>query len=154
LTEVRCATDPECIDATQVSVEVRCPVGPDGLGAASPDDTPFLGRSSKRGRDLIFTSRSTLAWPSSATVDVVRGDLDVLRAGGAVQGTLIACLLDNEPDANELTDRMLPRPRNGLFYLARSADKCNLAAGGSYGGVGEAQDRDAAIAGDPIRCPD
>jgi hypothetical protein len=61
-----------------------------------------------------------LTWDIPAPVDVLRGDLDALRAnGGDFQGTVIACEATDMPVWTQVIDE--PAPGNGFYYLAREA---------------------------------
>ena len=105
-------------------------------------------------RHLRFVTLDRLTWATSATVDVLRGDLATLRANGGFNGIgeISECLADNAIDAVEATASAVPASGATYFYLARSADHCNAKAGGSWGQVGEAATRDPGINGEAGAC--
>jgi len=154
LVEVRCSTAPECLDVATALIDVDCPVGPLGLGVGSSSETAFLGDNRRGTREIRFGESGLLFWPTAATVDLIRGDLDKLRATRSLAETVDACLLDNATDAISTVTSDTPSPGTGYYYLVRSAGKCNFVAGGSYGEVGESVARDPQIDLDPDRCPE
>ncbi len=102
-----------------------------------------------------------VSWDAPAAVDLVRGDLDALRAsGGDFQGTVVACENDSFYEvsyAGTPTDPDLV-PGKGFYYLAREAGP-NYACSSSWGTEspselpGAGGDRDADLALDPQTCP-
>ena len=155
LVGVRCGSEPTCDDYTSIPIEVGCPTGPSGLGTGSSSGTSFLGRTPLSLRSLRFVDKISFLWASSATVDVVRGDLGLLRGnfGFAGSGSITACLVENGLHTRGGVDLSLPPlPGNAWFYLARSAEQCNQKAGGSWGQVGEASSRDVGINNEANSC--
>lgn len=85
---------------------------------------------------------------------MIRGNLFGLRAaGGDFTASVDACELDNGVLADSAVTIASPAPGEGFYFLNRSAENCNLKAGGSYGEVGEVGNRNLTIANDPDRCP-
>lgn len=143
----RCATAPDCNDEFAFTVSVDCPTGAAGLGVSS-DIVTFLGRNPSDRRAILADNAGNWFWASDATVDVLRGDLFALRAGGSFVSTSATCIMDNGvpfPPAsgaagtqtNSVNDTTNPGPGEGLYYLAASAPNCNVQAQAGYGNVGE-----------------
>ena len=61
-------------------------------------------------------------------------------------------MVDNAQRVREVAVPGEPALGSAWFYLARSAESCNLKAGGSWGQVGEANGRDGGIAEEGAAC--
>ncbi len=151
LVEARCSSEPDCDGVAGVRVETECPVGDDGL-VAGPGDQTFLATLPGRQRLLTFARSDELTWAEGIPIDVVHGDLNLLRAQHGLSGTVEGCTTDDDISGSAIVTPLLPG--QARYYLARSAEKCNQRAGGSWGGVGETGDRDAPLAADEALCPD
>jgi hypothetical protein len=136
--EVRCSSQVSCADRADVLVPVPCVA-------------PLFST-------LRFLFKGFLTWEVPAPVDVLRGDLDALRAsGGDFQGTVIACdANDRDFDYTRVADE--PAPGSGFYYLAREAGPTYV-CGRSWGTGSPAElpgaggDRDADLVLDPNTCP-
>jgi hypothetical protein len=137
--EAQCSSQRTCADRADIVVTVPC--------------APPLFNT------LRFTlSKWYLTWDVPAPVDVLRGDLDALRAnGGNFQGTVIAC---SRPCCGMIAYAGDDEPPlgSGFYYLAREAGP-TYACGPSWGTGSPAElpgaggDRDADLALDPNQCP-
>jgi len=144
--EVRCSALTSCQNSATTSVTVNCPSTGNAV-AAFP-------------QTIRFNDKNTVAWTSSALVDVIRGDLIQLRTNvGQYNGTVDTCL-GNNVTAASAADATTPAVNGGKYYLVRGAGAsafCN--AGNSWKeGVlsekpGAGGDRDADIVLDPDACP-
>ncbi len=134
--EMRCSSLPSCGASTSTLVTVPCP----STGTAR---TPF-------GQAIAFASKAQLSWAFAAPVDVIRGDLAALRAGGGqFTGTVDACLV-NDVTASSVNDATAPAAGAGKYYLVRGAGPTGFCNATASWGTG---DRDADLAADPNTCP-
>ena len=62
--------------------------------------------------------------PAGELVDVVRGDLQLLRATGDFAASALACLANNDPSSLH-SDLALPPAGGGFYYLLRGHLLCN-----------------------------
>src|SRR6185436_4144001 len=107
-----------------------------------------------------FASKIQFAWPAAEPVDVIRGDLGLLRSsGGQFNGTVEACL-GNDVSVSSVMDAILPASGAGKYYLVRGAGPspyCNATPSWKTGVAAEKPgaggDRDADIALDSDSCP-
>ena len=140
---VRCSSAPSvCLGAAVSTVVVDCPSNIAFKGA----DDPMVESIRLEG------DRQTISWATEQFVDVIRGNLDLLRSTGGFDGTVETCVLDNVA-ADQAIDAEMPIARN-LYYLARGrtlTQSCNEIGG--WGSGGDAVDRDAEINAAANTCP-
>jgi hypothetical protein len=144
--QVRCSALVSCQSSATTTVTVNCPTTGNAVA-------PFA-------QSIGFSNKTTVAWTSSALVDVIRGNLNTLRAnGGQFNGTVDACL-GNNVTVSSVADATVPALNGVNYYLVRGAGPsafCN--AGNSWKtGVaaekpGVGGDRDADIVLDASTCP-
>ncbi len=146
--EVRCSSDTLCEGFADETLNITCP---DSTGTGSfkstvrlvKDNVVDAGAGSK-------TVTITANWASSVKVQAVNGDLDALLGTGTYTGTVIGCLKNlSDPATTTFSDTNTIAPGNGIYYVVRG----NLCNNFSYGGEGEAVDRDAQIDADGNACP-
>jgi hypothetical protein len=107
------------------------------------------------GSPVLTVSSPGLSWSASATAtgyDVVRGSLNVLRAGsGDFSAAVDQCLLDDGA-ATSLSVPDLPADGEGLFFIVRPV---NCGGAGTYdsGAPPQAASRDAGIQASAEACP-
>jgi hypothetical protein len=97
----------------------------------------------------------TVNWTSTASVDLVRGNLAALRAsGGDYTGTVSSCLANNLT-ASGVADGSNPGAGGATYFLVRPtvAAFCNQTPGYTTNHPREAPGRDAEIAADANACP-
>ena len=136
--EVQCASQRTCADRADVWATVPCVA-------------PLFST-------LRFDFNWWLTWDVPAGVEVLRGNLDALRAnGGDFQGTVIVCEVNGSSYWGAWVGDE-PAPGNGFYYLAREAGP-TYRCGPSWGTGSPAElpgaggDRDADLALDPNQCP-
>jgi hypothetical protein len=142
-------------------VDVRCSTRPACAASATPvlvgvDFEPIPFPSTLR-----FDSSTVLSWGVHAQVDILRGDLHALRAGGGdFNGTVDPCLR-NDFVGSSLSNIGAPLPGEAKYFLVRehhccdtgcSADSYSTTAAAEMPGAGG--DRDDDIALDPDHCLD
>lgn len=117
------------------------------FGCASPAVTPELTLEQTAGETRISWS----APPLVPAYDVVRGDLESLRAtGGDFSASTVECMENNDSDTVAVHPGT-PPSGGGFWFLARAVS-CDP---GTYdsGGPAQAESRDAAIAASAEACP-
>jgi hypothetical protein len=123
----------------------------DGTLDESPVAPP--GRTAGLSYD---SNRVDLHWtptPGGASYDVIKGDLQSLRASsGDFTTSLLACLEDNSVDASSSDTSVPPGPGAGYYYLVRTYG-CGLAGTYDSGEPSQAGSRDAEIAASGLSCP-
>ena len=97
-----------------------------------------------------------MTWDAPWAVDVLRGDLDAMRASeGDFQGTVLSCYNTSSELSQPFQN---PDPGKGFYYLVREAGPI-YACSSSWGTGSPAElpgaggDRDADLALDPNACP-
>ena len=118
-------------------------------------DSPYDTSEAAEEIPFLSVDSRSLFWSMVADAvgyDVVYGDLQQLASSGgdfALAGT--SCLGDDLPDLT-LPLSLLPRERQGYWFLVRAV---RTKSNGTYdsGGAGQAAPRDAGIAGSPLACP-
>jgi hypothetical protein len=137
---VRCSTARSCRNATTLTVFVSCPST--GVG-----NVTFT-------QSVKFSTKTTLSWPTSQSVDVLRGNLSQVRSGATFTGSVQACLLNNVA-TNSVTDASTPVVGGATYYLVGSAARtyCNDVLSWSSGSPKERAGRDSSLAADPNTCP-
>jgi hypothetical protein len=144
--EVRCSSLPSCLASTTALVTVPCP-------STGNVKVPF-------SQAIGFATKTQVSWGALTQVDVIRGNLGVLRSGGGqFNGTVEACL-GNDLSASSVSDATVPAPGAGKYYLVRGAGPSPYCiAGHSWRtGVpaekpGAGGDRDTDIPLDADACP-
>jgi hypothetical protein len=97
----------------------------------------------------------TVNWASTASVDLVRGNLAALRASaGNYTGTVSSCLANNLT-ANGVADGSNPGAGGATYFLVRPtvAPFCNQTPGYTTNHPKEAPGRDTEIGADGNACP-
>ncbi|HEX5042697.1 MAG TPA: hypothetical protein VFV75_07310, partial [Candidatus Polarisedimenticolaceae bacterium] len=148
--DVRCSTRPACGASTTavVMVDPACPV---------ISVFPYT---------LGFDSNSVLSWGAPALVELVRGDLHALRAGGGDFAVTIEDVFGS--GGSSFVDDFLPNPApgEGKYYLARGgrrhrpSDDCtnhswSTGSAAEVPGAGGNRDQDigSIVGSDPEPCP-
>jgi hypothetical protein len=142
--EVRCSSAPDtCNGATTETVTVECPSHVAFKGADEPMTEQVRFRADK----------STIEWATVQFVDVIRGNLDALRAAGNFTSSVEACIA-NDQNVDSVAASASPTGSN-LYYLVRGRSlqltACNEIGGYTTGS--DAVDRDAQLAAAPVICP-
>ena len=117
------------------------------FGCAAPAATPELVLEQTGGETQI----SWTALPLVPAYDVVRGDLELLRAtGGDFSSSTVECMADNDSDT--IVVHPGTPPSGGGFWFLTRAVSCD---GGTYdsGGPAQVEPRDAEIAASADSCP-
>jgi hypothetical protein len=144
--------------------------GPDGGGASSesteilatppcllPSYSGSLGASKNGSGDAVWS------WTSggASTFDLVRGDLDTLRATGGDFGAALdalpvgenACLVNNASSLSVADPYGAPAPESGVFTILRAVTTACPAEGTLDDGGAQVGSRDAEVAASPRACP-
>lgn len=98
---------------------------------------------------------TTLAWQpvtDAAAYDLVRGDLDQLRATGDLGGSVLACVADDAATSSA-SDSSSPPPGGGFWYLARAVNASGFGGSWDSGGAGQVASRDFALEQSAMGCP-
>ena len=117
------------------------------FGCASPAATPELVLEQNAG----VTRISWTALPLVPAYDVIRGDLELLRAtGGDFSASTVECMADNDSDT--IVVHPGTPPSGGGFWFLTRAVSCDR---GTYdsGGPAQYEQRDAEIAASAAACP-
>jgi hypothetical protein len=96
----------------------------------------------------------TLEWtavPDASGYDVIRGDLQTLREGGAFWDSVESCLADNQVDRLSADD-IDSGSSAWTFWLVRAVN-CGSAGSWNSGGSGQSGDRNPQINPEPLSCP-
>jgi hypothetical protein len=137
---VRCSTATSCSGSAVLNVALTC---------------PSTGTAKAAFNQTILVDDAGVSWPTTATVDVVRGNLVALRSsGGNYTGTVSTCLANNVT-ATGIVDGSSPGPGGATYYLVRPtvAAFCNQTPGYTTNHPREAAGRDAEIAASGNACP-
>ncbi len=106
--------------------------------------------------DLVFeANRQTMGWtgvPLAERYDVVKGDLETLRASGGDYTSALSSCLENDGADALADDASAPAPAGGFFYLVRAQAACKSGTFNSEP-PGQVGDRDPKIAASPFACP-
>jgi hypothetical protein len=113
--EVRCATDPLCVDHTCINA---------GHRTANPDARDFI-----TGLGFLDDQKSDFAWdafPDSDTYDTVKGDLDALiGADGDFSASSPTCLEADGTDTQSSDGANPPDVSGqGFYYIVRGSTEC------------------------------
>lgn len=104
----------------------------------------------------IGADTERLSWEpldGAAFYDVVRGDLQQLKAtGGRFDAALVGCLAD-DTGMPTVRDEEIPAAGGGTFYVVRGVTAGAFAGSYESGGPGQVNPRDAPIAAAPVACP-
>jgi len=115
---------------------------------AAPSVSAAIGVS-KSGASTVVTWASV---PDATAYDVLRGDLNALRAtSGDFTSATERCLAD-DAEGNGWFDEDPPASGHGSWYLVRGVN-CNGAASYDSGAPSQTSARDAEIAASPNACP-
>jgi len=117
------------------------------FGCASPTATPEIVLEQTAGETRI----SWTALPLLPAYDVIRGDLELLRAtAGDFSASTVECMADNDSQTI-VVHPGTPPSGSGFWFLARAVS-CD---GGTYdsGGTAQFEPRDAEIAASAAACP-
>jgi hypothetical protein len=117
------------------------------FGCAAPTATPELLLGQVGGETRISWIALTLV----PAYDVIRGDLELLRAtGGDFSASTVECMADNGSDTI-VVHTETPSSGGGFWFLARAVS----CGSGTYdsGGPAQVQPRDAEIAASADACP-
>ncbi len=155
--EVRCSSAPSCgaslVPATAtVLVAVACPSSGTLLDPPFPQ-TVKVSKPTLTGAEPDVSA--SVNWTATATVDAIRGNLNLLRSsGGNFTGTVAACIANNTNTAS-ITDNTSPGGGgSGLYYLVRSSGQfCNSPGTWSTNHPKEVAGRHSEITADPNTCP-
>jgi hypothetical protein len=141
--DVRCSTRPACAGRATVVVPLVC---------QSMEPVPFPG-------SISWTSQARVEWdapPVGYSIDIIRGDLNALRAsGGQFDGTVQTCIAESFPPENWFIDATVPEGERAFYYLVRQASTspaCTFPSWGT-GSPAEVAGRDIEIPLDPETCP-
>lgn len=155
--EVRCSSAPSCgatlVPPTDtVLVTVSCP------SSGTLFDPPFPQTINVSKPSILGAEpdvNASVSWTTAATVDAIRGNLNLLRSSvGNFTGTVQACIGNNVTTAS-ITDNTSPGSGgSGLYYLVRSSGSfCNSPGSWSSGNPKEAAGRNSEIGADANTCP-
>ena len=152
--KVRCSTELSCDTATNsliIPVPVTCPSSSVGLGTL---------KVSKPGAGAVGAEPewdSSISWGGALTVDVIRGDLGLMRSSNGLTNVSSAGCLANDAFMASVDDNTaLGFP---AYYLMKTPLFCNVALSGAYAAgladelAGAGGNRDADIVTDPDACP-
>jgi hypothetical protein len=106
---VRCSTQPGCDaggNSARLTVTVTCPSTGNALGRFT--------------QPIGFSNKTTLSWGVPATVDVIRGDLAVVRSTESFANSVLACIADNQ-NVSSIVDSTAPALSQAFYYLVRPA---------------------------------
>jgi hypothetical protein len=140
--KVRCSTQPGCDaggNAAPLTVSVTCP----STGSTSIRFPQTIG----------FTNKTTLSWGFTATVDVVRGDLAVVRSTGTYTNSVLACIADNQ-NVSSIVDATAPAASHLFYWLVRPSLQqfCNQTISWSDGAGTQVPAIDTQLANAPNVC--
>ena len=148
---VRCSSATSCQGGAVLDVAVTCPST--GNAKAAFAQAIHVDKPSLVGAEPDVSS--TVSWPATASVDLVRGNLAALRAsGGNYTGTVSTCAANNVA-ATGIADGTSPGAGGALYYLVRPTvvTFCNQTPGYTTNNPKEAPGRDAEIQADGNSCP-
>lgn len=100
-----------------------------------------------------FSNKTTVSWGLPATVDVIRGDLAVVRTTGTYTNSVLTCLADNQ-NVSSIVDTTAPAPSQLFYWLVRPSIQqfCNQPISWSDGTGTQLPAIDAQLAAAPHVC--
>ncbi len=151
---VRCGSNTACDQPSVASstVTVDCP-------STDTQFDPAFAQTIKVDKPALTGAEpdvnASVNWATSATVDGIRGDLDLLKSnGGNFTPTVLACI-GNNVTVTSITDNTNPGAAGqGLYYLIRGSGQfCNKPGTWSTGNPREAAGRNGEIIASANSCP-